>query len=170
KSRWQSCKSSTFRERRTTSGRPPMVSPRTASSRAWPKGSSPSTPMRTGEAGSAKAVSGHSTNCRKLKRKTALIWYSRLGAVRASRDVASGPDTASDSSSNTRRNVGPRGFMRSVAPGHPRVDGAFDFRVGGTGHAVFGVAIVQEVLTDEGDFQFVGGTPGDARVQLRVVR
>src|ERR1700753_4073926 len=95
---WQLLRSSMLRERCTESGRLWIVSCATVSSSTAPNGSSPSTPIVIGAVVLANACDGHSTNCRKLNRKAALMRYS---AAAATCPFAAGPAGRSASRSAT---------------------------------------------------------------------
>src|SRR6187549_56351 len=78
---WQPAPSAALLKRLMTSGRPLTDLPFTTSSRSEPKGSWPNTPTTKGASALANAAAGHSTKREKLKRNTALTWYSVGAAV-----------------------------------------------------------------------------------------
>src|ERR1051326_2414606 len=102
---WQTAASRTVRQCRTTILRSRTVSFATISSKLFPNGSSPSTPITNGAFSSEKASAGHSTNCAKLNRNAAFRSYSRVSLLLVSAENAATGISASTSTANAVRTI-----------------------------------------------------------------
>src|SRR6185437_11910778 len=145
-------------------------------------------PKTIGEFVLAKALAGHSVNCAKLYRKTALIWYSRgawactEGRPRAkmSRTGKSAEGRARNGRQTLRKlpelaegetdgaTFAVRSFIFALKP--PRdfsEDAAGDFPPRGH-RAELRMLVVPQVLSHNGKFQAAFVPPGEARVKSPV--